>query len=577
MNTLSSKALLDSLIASKALSNDDAVRILQTHLRKKISVLELLEPLDGIKLGPIAHSIARNTKLPLLDITKVSQHGLPLQCLTAEFAQSNCVVPLQQNADKILVAISDPQAIPALQKFSQEKKLSLEIAIAEHSALKSLVQTCFPSVNVAQNSSLESDAKTPGKISNFNSDLSDSKLDKIDFQLDETSLADTSEFPVVRFINKIILDSIKKNASDIHFEPFENTYRIRIRVDGMLHGLAEPDGTLAPRLSARIKVRAGLDISERRIPQDGRFKINLGKGKTIGFRVNTCPTLFGEKIVLRILDPQTVNVGVDGLGFDDEQKKVFLETIHKNQGMLLVTGPTGSGKTVTLYTALNMLNSTEKNISTAEDPVEIYLPGINQVNINPKTGLDFASVLRAFLRQDPDIIMLGEIRDHETAEIAMKAAQTGHFVLSTLHTNSAAETLTRMENMGTSSFNIASSVSLVIAQRLVRKLCEKCKQPSQVNRAVLIEQGFDPNELNDFTVYAPKDCKECTAGYKGRIAIFEVLLMTPEICDVIMNKGTSIDIYNKAVDEGMLSLRQSGLNKVRLGVTSLEEINRVTS
>lgn len=573
MITLSSKVLLDSLVADKALSDAEAVKILQANLRKKTSVVELLEQVEGMKLDAVAHVIARGTKLPLVDITKVNQHSLPLQCLDAELARSALVIPLLQNADKTLVAISDPQSIVALKKFSQEHKLNLEIAIAEHAALKSLVQTCFPQASEPEKIPTEA----PKTMSNYKTDLSDSKLDKIDLQLDDTSQADTSEFPVVRFINKIILDSIKKKASDIHFEPFENTYRIRIRVDGMLYALAEPDAALAPRLSARIKVMAGLDISERRVPQDGRFKINLGKGKTIGFRVNTCPTLFGEKIVLRILDPQSVNVGVDGLGFDDEQKKMFVETIKKNQGMLLVTGPTGSGKTVTLYTALNLLNSTEKNISTAEDPVEIYVPGINQVNINPKTGLDFSSVLRAFLRQDPDIIMLGEIRDHETAEIAMKAAQTGHLVLSTLHTNSAAETLTRMENMGTSSFNIATSVSLVIAQRLVRKLCDICKQDSQLNRAVLIEQGFDPNELEDFTVYSPKGCKECTSGYKGRIAIFEVLLMTSEICDVIMNKGTSVDIANKAADEGMLSLRQSGLNKIRQGVTSLEEINRVTS
>ena len=573
MNTVSSKGLLDSLVADKIISDEKAVKVLQTNLRKNTSIVELLQQVEGIALSSVAHTIARATKLPLIDITKVGQHNLPLQVLDADLAQRTFSIPLIRRDDTLLVAISDPQSITLLKKFSKDNKFLLEIAIAEHSALKSLVQSCYPKADNSE----ELESKSPEKVSNYKTDLSDSKLDKIDFQIDETTQADTSEFPVVRFINKIILDSIKKNASDIHFEPFENTYRIRIRVDGVLYDLAEPDGALAPRLSARLKVMAGLDISERRIPQDGRFKINLGKGKTIGFRVNTCPTLFGEKIVLRILDPQTVNVGVDGLGFDEEQKKLFVETIHKSQGMLLVTGPTGSGKTVTLYTALNLLNSTEKNVSTAEDPVEIYLPGINQVNINPKTGLDFASVLRAFLRQDPDIIMLGEIRDHETAEIAMKAAQTGHLVLSTLHTNSAAETLTRMENMGTSSFNIATSVSLVIAQRLVRKLCPHCKQDGQLSRAVLIEQGFDPNELSDFTVYSPKGCKACTSGYKGRMAIFEVLIMTPEICDVIMNKGTSVDINNKAVDKGMLSLRQSGLNKVRQGVTSLEEINRVTS
>lgn len=573
MGTITNQTLLDKLVNNRMLTKADVVKIMQMHQRQKTPVLDLLQKMQGVSLNHVAHIMAHHCQLPFVDLTKIDEHNLPLHILQAEIVQTTLVLPLQKTGNTLLVAISEPQALEQLKKWSKENKANLQAAIGEHSALQKLVTLCYPEAKSTAND----DSVVSEKMTNFSSDLNDSKLDKLDLQHDNAPQTDTSEFPVVRFINKIILDAIKKNASDIHFEPFENTYRIRIRVDGVLYDLAEPDGALAPRLSARLKVMAGLDISERRIPQDGRFKINLGKGKTIGFRVNTCPTLFGEKIVLRILDPQTVHVGIDGLGFEDDQKALFLETIHKNQGMLLVTGPTGSGKTVTLYTALNLLNSSEKNISTAEDPVEIYLPGVNQVNINPKTGLDFASVLRAFLRQDPDIIMLGEIRDHETAEIAMKAAQTGHLVLSTLHTNSAAETLTRMENMGTSSFNIATSVSLVIAQRLVRKLCDKCKQESQLSRAVLIEQGFAPDDLTNFQVYSPKGCADCTAGYKGRVAIFEVLVMTPEICDVIMNKGTSVDIYNKAVEEGMTSLRQSGLNKVRLGITSLEEINRVTS
>ena len=310
---------------------------------------------------------------------------------------------------------------------------------------------------------------------------------------------------------------------------------------------------------------AGLDISERRVPQDGRFKINLGKGKTLGFRVNTCPTLFGEKIVLRILDPKTIQVGVDKLGFEEHQKKIFLDAIHKNQGMILVTGPTGSGKTVTLYTALNLLNNVGKNISTVEDPVEIYLPGINQVNINAKTNLDFTAVLRAFLRQDPDIIMIGEIRDKETSDIGIKAAQTGHLVLSTLHTNSAADTLTRMENMGIAPFNIATSVNLVIAQRLVRRLCDNCKEHYDVNNETLLNQGFTINEVDSIQLYKAKGCSQCTSGYKGRTGIFEVLQMTPAISDVIMSSGTSIDIYNKAITEDFVDLRRAGLNKAISG------------
>lgn len=573
MEIFNCKKLLDTLVANDALEQTMAVALLQKIITEKKSTLTEIINHGKVDEASLMHAVAHQMKLPLLDVTTISTTNIPMKTLEANFMRQEKVLPLRLTNKELLIATSNPERIDAINNTIKNLGLSMKAVLVENNKLEPILMRLLPQQDTPKITS--SIAKKA--ISNFSHELSDRKLDKIDLQRDEVNRTDTSEFPAVRFINNVILDSIRRGASDIHFEPFENIYRIRIRIDGVLYELTQPDAALAPRLSTRLKVMADLDISERRVPQDGRFKINLTKGETIGFRVNTCPTLFGEKIVLRILDPQTVKVGVDGLGFEDEQKKMFLEAIHKNQGMILVTGPTGSGKTVTLYTALNLLNSVEKNISTAEDPVEIYLPGINQVNINPKTGLDFSVALRAFLRQDPDVIMLGEIRDHDTAEIGMKAAQTGHLVLSTLHTNSAAETLTRMENMGIAAFNIATSVSLVIAQRLVRQLCKHCKQPQQLTDAILLKQGFDNNEIANLTIYKPIGCDKCTSGYKGRLAIFETLKLTSDMSDIIMNEGSSIDIYNKAIDNDMLDLRHAGLNKVRKGITSLEEINRVTS
>lgn len=575
MKTVTPKQLLSTLVDNKLLEEADSNQILQANLRQKVPLMQAIAQKPSVNLDFVAHILSRLTQLPLLDINCIDSSNLPKNTVDIQTIRQHKILPIHIDNKQLLIVITEPSVIHEVENITAQSKLAVKFAIANYKIVNQLIDQHHPASSMPKEPEQPKpeEKKEPTKIT---TDLSDSKLDMLDIQQDQDSQADTSEFPVVRFINKVILDSINKKASDIHFEPFESNYRVRIRVDGVLCDLAEPDSSLAPRLSARLKVMAGLDISERRIPQDGRFKINVAKGSTIGFRVSTCPTLFGEKIVLRILDPQTVNVGVDALGFEPEQKKLFLETIHRHQGMLLVTGPTGSGKTVSLYTALNLLNDNEKNISTAEDPVEIYLPGVNQVNINPKTGLDFASVLRAFLRQDPDIIMLGEIRDHETAEIAMKAAQTGHLVLSTLHTNGAAETLTRMENMGVSGFNIATSVSLVIAQRLVRKLCEDCKQPHTFTNEALLAQGFNEAEIPTLEIYQPQGCDNCTKGYRGRIAIFEVLALTPEICDIIMGGGSSFDIMNKSVEQGMLTLRQSGLKKVRQGVTSLEQVNLLT-
>jgi type IV pilus assembly protein PilB len=393
----------------------------------------------------------------------------------------------------------------------------------------------------------------------------------------EVSSADIDDAPVVRFVNKVMLDAIKRGASDIHFEPYEKHFRIRLRQDGVLNEIARPPVALSMKVAARLKVMARLDIAERRIPQDGRIKMKLSKNRAIDFRVNTCPTLFGEKVVCRLLDPSSAQLGIDALGYEEDQKQIYLANLAKPYGMILVTGPTGSGKTVSLYTGLNILNTADRNISTAEDPAEINVPGINQVNVNPKVGLTFASALRAFLRQDPDVIMVGEVRDLETAEIAIKAAQTGHLVLSTLHTNDAPKTLTRLVDMGVKPYAIASSVSLIIAQRLARKLCNNCKEAVDIPVEALLKEGFTQADIESgMTVFHAKGCGQCTSGYKGRVGIYQVMPVTETIGRIIMEDGNAMQIATQARKDGVADLRQSGLKKVKDGITSLEEINRVT-
>ena len=393
---------------------------------------------------------------------------------------------------------------------------------------------------------------------------------------DDAISAEVDDAPVVKFVNKILLDAITKGASDIHFEPYEKDFRVRTRQDGVLSEIAQPPAVLANKICARLKVMSRMDIAERRVPQDGRIKMRITKNRAIDFRVNTCPTLFGEKIVLRILDPSSAKLGIDALGYEDHQKELYLKHLAKPYGMILVTGPTGSGKTVSLYTGLNILNTIDRNISTAEDPAEINLHGINQVNVNPKVGLTFASALKAFLRQDPDVIMVGEIRDLETAEIAIKAAQTGHLVLSTLHTNDAPKTLTRMVDMGVKPYAIATSVSLIIAQRLGRRLCSKCKEPIEIPAEALLKEGFTQEEIDDgLTIFAPKGCKSCNGGYKGRVGIFQVMEVSETMGRIIMEGGNAMQIAEQAADEGVIDLRRAGLNKGKEGVTSLEEIKRV--
>ena len=503
--------------------------------------------------------------LPLFDLDSFEIQNIPDGLVDEKLILKHRALPLIKRNKKLYVAIADPTNIGALDDFKFHTGLNTEAIIVEQDKLQRTIDSFLDT----QSSGLDG--------------LDDDSLENLELEDTDTSeqpeeTSDPSqEAPIVRFVNKVLLDCIRKGASDIHFEPYEKTYRVRSRIDGILQEVARPPSSLAPRISARIKVMSKMDISERRVPQDGRIKMRLSQSRSIDFRVNSLPTLWGEKMVLRILDSSSAKLGVDALGFDPEQKEVFLATLIKPQGMILVTGPTGSGKTVSLYTGLNILNTEERNISTAEDPVEINLEGINQVHVNVKVGLTFAEALRSFLRQDPDVVMVGEIRDLETAEIAIKAAQTGHMVLSTLHTNSSAETLTRLKNMGVEPFNVATAVSIIIAQRLARRLCEECKVSQELPERVLIEAGFEAGKTHNINLFEsnPAGCLKCTKGYKGRVGIYELLVITPEISDCIMNNGTSLDILEIGLRQGFKPLKKSGLAKVALGLTSLEELNRV--
>ena len=504
--------------------------------------------------------------IPLLDLDALDPASFPQGLIKESLITKHHALPLQKRENRLFVAVADPTNIQALDEFKFQSGITTEAIIVEEDKLTRTIESFLDN----QNNALD--------------DLDDSDLDNLEIDDGSEPVAEAesaeeaaNDAPIVRFVNKILLDAIKNGASDIHFEPYEKSYRIRSRIDGILQEIAKPPSNLASRLSARLKVMSQMDISERRVPQDGRIKMKISKNRAIDFRVNTLPTLWGEKIVLRILDPSSAKMGVEALGFAEFQKELYLGTLHQPQGMVLVTGPTGSGKTVSLYTGLNILNTEERNISTAEDPVEINLEGINQVHVNTKVGLTFAEALRAFLRQDPDVVMVGEIRDLETAEIAIKAAQTGHMVLSTLHTNSSPETLTRLRNMGVPAFNIATSVSLIIAQRLGRRLCESCKKPLTLPEPTLREEGFSEAQIKDLQMFEANSdgCNKCNRGFKGRVGIYEMMKMTPEIAGVIMENGTSLDILKVAKSQGFLDLRQSGLEKVAAGITSLEEMNRV--
>ena len=495
------------------------------------------------------------------DLAAINPEVFPKELVTEKLARQHRALPLYKRANKLYIAISDPGNHQAVADIQFSSGMTVEPLLVEDDKLGQAIDKLYESAT--------------GGLDG----MDDAELDGLDLESTEAKGPvqndEADETPVVRFVNKMLLDAIKGGSSDLHFEPYEKMYRVRFRTDGVLHEVAKPPIQLRDRISARLKVMASMDISERRKPQDGRIKLKVSANKSIDFRVNTLPTLWGEKIVMRILDSSSAKMGIDALGYEEDQKQLYLDALKQPQGMILVTGPTGSGKTVSLYTGLNILNTIDVNISTAEDPVEINLEGINQVNVNPKQGMDFTTALRAFLRQDPDVIMVGEIRDLETAEIAIKAAQTGHMVMSTLHTNSAAETLTRLRNMGVAAFNLATSVNLIIAQRLARKLCA-CKEEIKVPNEVLLKEGFKPEQIGTFKVYGPKGCDNCNGGYKGRVGIYEVVKSTPALQRIIMEDGNSLDIDTQMRKDGFNSLRTSGLLKVIQGVTSLAEVNRVT-
>jgi len=519
----------------------------------------------------IATSAAEEFGVPLMDLSTFDMEAIPKDLVKEQLIRQHMALPLVRRGVRLFVAVSDPTNLQALDEIKFQTGVTTEPVLVEENKLAAFIEQYLTAQEDDGLGDLDGD------------DLEDLDMEAFDENGpaeddDEANAADDT--PIVRFVNKMLLDAIKTGASDIHFEPYEKSYRVRFRTDGVLHVTSTPPQNLGTRLAARLKVMSEMDISERRVPQDGRIKMKLSKTRAIDFRVNTLPTLWGEKVVLRILDPSSAKMGIEALGFEDYQQELFLDSLHRPQGMILVTGPTGSGKTVTLYTGLNILNTAERNIATAEDPVEINLEGINQVNVNHKVGLDFSSALRSFLRQDPDIVMVGEIRDLETAEIAIKAAQTGHMVLSTLHTNSAPETLTRLRNMGVPSFNLATSVNLIIAQRLGRRLCNECKNTLDVPKDALMEEGFTEEDIaTGFSVYEanPDGCDKCNGGYKGRVGIYEVVKITPEMSRIIMEDGNSLELARQAKEHGFNDLRRSGLEKVMQGVTSLAEANRVTT
>ena len=545
---------------------EEVVQEAQAAARKeKMTLVAYLVANEKADSRAIAVAASHEFGVPLLDLDSIEIELETLRAVDQKLLNKHRVLPLLKRGQKLFLGISDPTNLQAIDDVKFQTSLRIEPVVVEEGKLEERIAKALEAVDTTM-SSLEDD------------DLDLENLDVSgDLDDDEDHGSEIDDAPVVRFVNKVLLDAIKRGASDVHFEPYEKIFRVRTRLDGVLSEVAQPPVALANKVCARLKVMSRMDIAERRVPQDGRIKMRLSKRRAIDFRVNTCPTLFGEKVVLRILDPSSAKMGIDALGYDNHQKAMYQKHLDKPYGMILVTGPTGSGKTVSLYTGLNILNTVDRNISTAEDPAEINLPGINQVNVNPKVGLTFASALKAFLRQDPDVIMVGEIRDLETAEIAIKAAQTGHLVLSTLHTNDAPRTLTRLVDMGVKPYAIATSVSLIIAQRLARRLCDNCKEVREVPKEALLKEGFEAQDIeNGLTIFGPKGCKSCNDGYKGRLGIFQVMEVSEKMGRIIMEGGNAISIADQAVVEGVLDLRGAGLNKVKDGLTSLEEVNRVT-
>lgn len=554
------------LVQDGLIGEEQLLEATELAKKEKLPLVAYLVNEDLADARAIAVAASHEFGVPLLDLDAIDIDLDVVRSVDQKLVSKHRVLPLVRRGQRLFLGISDPTNLQAIDDIKFQTSLRIDPVVVEQDKLEALIVKAIEAVDT-----------TMDGLDDDDFDLENLDIGGEDEEPDEIQRADIEDAPVVRFVNKILLDAIKRGASDVHFEPYEKFFRVRTRLDGVLSEVAQPPVALATKVCARLKVMSRMDIAERRVPQDGRIKMRLSKNRAIDFRVNSCPTLHGEKIVLRILDPAQAQLGIEVLGYEDDQKQMYLKHLNKPYGMILVTGPTGSGKTVSLYTGMSILNTVDRNISTAEDPVEINLPGVNQVNVNPKVGLTFASALKAFLRQDPDIIMVGEIRDLETAEIATKAAQTGHLVLSTLHTNDAPKTLTRLVDIGVKPYAIATSVSLIIAQRLARKLCDNCKESKDVPREALEKEGFDAEELDGgITIFAPTGCKSCNDGYKGRIGIFQVMEVTEAMGRIIMEGGNAIQIADQAKSEGVIDLRRAGLNKVKDGVTSLEEINRVT-
>jgi type IV pilus assembly protein PilB len=563
--TIHLSGLARRLVMDGLIDEQEAFKAHEGALKKRQHFVSYLVDNKILNSRDISWSGAQEFGVPLFDLNVMDLEAAPVSMVSEKLIRQHHALPLFKRGNRLYIAISDPTNLGAIDEFKFHTGINTEGVLVEEEKLHKAIDIALDEMDTTM------------------SDLMDADLDNLDVvSMDDenadgdVSASDIDDTPVVRFVNKVLLDAINKGASDIHLEPYEKDFRVRFRHDGVLFEVASPPRSLAMRIVARLKVMSRMNIAERRVPQDGRIKMNLSKNRSIDFRVNTLPTLYGEKVVLRILDASTAQLGVDALGFEEEQKKLFTTAINKPYGMVLVTGPTGSGKTVSLYTGLNILNTPDRNISTCEDPVEINVMGINQVNVNPKAGLDFALALRAFLRQDPDIIMVGEVRDLETAEIAVKAAQTGHLVLSTLHTNDAPQTLTRLANMGVPPYNIASAVHLIMAQRLARRLCTKCRKESDIPREALVKAGFTDELLDGARIYSPVGCDNCTAGYKGRVGIYQVMPVSEAMGRIIMEGGNSMQLEQQARDEGVPDLRESGLRKVASGITSLEEVDRVT-
>jgi type IV pilus assembly protein PilB len=544
------------------------VQAMQDARDRRTSVVTQLVTKGIVPARDIAIAAANEFGVPLIDLDAMVLDLDVVKLAGDKLVSKHRVLPLYKRGKRLFLAVADPTALSAIDEIKFATGLAVEAIVVEDDKLQKAIDKAVE----------QADTSMPNLgMDDEGVDLENLEVTGGDQELDDDGGSDIDDAPIVRFVNKLMLDAIRRGASDLHFEPYEKMYRVRLRIDGVLKEIASPPVQLAMKIAARLKVMARLDIAERRLPQDGRIKMKISKTRAIDFRVSTCPTLFGEKIVMRVLDPSSAMLGIDALGYEPFQKDLYVKYLAKPQGMILVTGPTGSGKTVSLYTGLNILNKEDTNISTAEDPAEINLPGVNQVNVNAKVGLTFAAALRSFLRQDPDVVMVGEIRDLETAEIAIKAAQTGHLVLSTLHTNDAPQTLTRLMDMGVKPYAIATSVSLIIAQRLARRLCSSCKQLIDVPAEALLREGFQPDDVKaGIKLYGPKGCQNCNEGYKGRLGIYQVMPVTESIGRIIMAGGNAMEIADEARKVGVWDLRRAGLEKARSGATSLEEINSVT-